>query len=356
PIAGEPDIVSDINESYDIATPASVTITFAAGPNGSLTGPTGQTIFYGGSATPETAVPSAGYHFVNWTGTNGFVATTANPLTVTNVTMDMAITANFAADAVNGVCGTSNGGTFTVIPSTNLCATGTAGSITGTGPWNWTCSGSNGGTSANCSANIQTYTVTFNAGLSGTLTGTTSQTVPYGGSTTPVTAVPDTGFFFFNWTFTFGGFVTPLSNPLTVTNVTANMTVTAHYYAWINGACGSSSGQYLAIAPTTNLCATGTASAVTGTGPWSWTCSGSNGTTASCFTVVQGDANGDGKIDVSDALMVLRIAVGLENATADILAKADVAPLKDGKPAPDGVIDINDALLILKRAVGLVSW
>lgn len=51
----------------------------------------------------------------------------------------------------------------------------------------------------------------------------------------------------------------------------------------VDGACGSAHGQTLAVAPTSNLCAAGTASAVTGSGPWNWTCAGSGGgSTASC--------------------------------------------------------------------------
>jgi uncharacterized repeat protein (TIGR02543 family) len=71
-------------------------VNFIAGTGGSITGTLNQTVPYGGSATAVTAVPAAGYHFVNWTGTGGFVTTTANPLTVTNVTAAMTITANFA--------------------------------------------------------------------------------------------------------------------------------------------------------------------------------------------------------------------------------------------------------------------
>src|SRR6185369_9566002 len=48
---------------------------------------------------PVTAVPATGYHFVNWTGDNGFVTTTTNPLTVNNVTAGQNITANFAIDS-----------------------------------------------------------------------------------------------------------------------------------------------------------------------------------------------------------------------------------------------------------------
>ena len=69
-----------------------------------------------------------------------------------------------------------------------------------------------------------------------------------------------------------------------------------------------------------------------------------------------GDINGDGKVDVTDALLALQIAVGLKNATPDELLEGDVAPLVNGVPAPNGVIDVADAQVILEKAVGLVSW
>lgn len=54
---------------------------------------------------------------------------------------------------VNGVCKTPpNGGTFSTAPTGTLCKTGTATKVTGSGPWKWTCKGSNGGTNASCSA------------------------------------------------------------------------------------------------------------------------------------------------------------------------------------------------------------
>jgi peptidoglycan/xylan/chitin deacetylase (PgdA/CDA1 family) len=53
---------------------------------------------------------------------------------------------------INGQCGSANGQSFTSAPTTNLCSSGTSSSITGSGPWYWTCSGSNGGTKASCLA------------------------------------------------------------------------------------------------------------------------------------------------------------------------------------------------------------
>jgi len=61
---------------------------------------------------------------------------------------------------VNGSCGTSKGGTFAMAPTSGLCATGTASTVTGTGPWNWSCTGLYGGSSASCSAALQVVNMT----------------------------------------------------------------------------------------------------------------------------------------------------------------------------------------------------
>ena len=46
---------------------------------------------------------------------------------------------------------------------------------------------------------INTYTLTYTAGANGTITGDTPQTVNYGADGTAVTAVPDTGYHFVDW-------------------------------------------------------------------------------------------------------------------------------------------------------------
>jgi hypothetical protein len=106
---------------------------------------------------------------------------------------------------VSGYCGTAAAASASK-PAANLCTTGTASTVTGSGPWAWTCAGANGGTAAQCEAALKPPPV--------------------------------------------------------------------------SGACGAASGTYASSLPTTNLCNTGTASTVTGTGPWAWTCAGSNGGTA----------------------------------------------------------------------------
>ena len=55
--------------------------------------------------------------------------------------------------------------------------------------------------------------------------------------------------------------------------------------------------------------------------------------------------------DISDAIKALRIAVGLVTPTADDLLHGDVAPLG----APDGRIDLADALLIMRNVVGTIN-
>ena len=91
-----------VHQDYT-ATLIPLTVNFVAGSGGTLTGTTSQIINYGSDCSPVTAVPASGYHFVNWTGTGGFVVSTANPLTVTGVITDMTITANFAITFVT-VC------------------------------------------------------------------------------------------------------------------------------------------------------------------------------------------------------------------------------------------------------------
>jgi len=203
--------------------------------------------------------------------------------TLGNVTS--ASTVSFMYGVVGGVCGSSNGGTYTTAPTSNLCSVGVATTVTGTGPWDWTCNGANGGSNASCAAGIQTYSISFISGGNGTITGTTPQTINHGSSTASVTAVPAIDYHFVNWTGT-GGFVTTTSNPLTVTNVSAAQTITANFvHDPVNGVCGSANGTTVSTIPSTNLCSSGVASAVAGTGPWSWGCDGQyGGSTASCAT------------------------------------------------------------------------
>jgi hypothetical protein len=68
----------------------------------------------------------------------------------------------------------------------------------------------------------------------------------------------------------------------------------------------------------------------------------------------------DGRVDVGDALVALRVAAGeLAVPPAAQLAfdrHADAAPLVGESPSPDGTFDVGDATVILRRAGGQASW
>ena len=111
----------------------------------------------------------------------------------------------------DGVCGAADGGTFPTAPNTNLCSAGTPTSISGSGPWSWSCIGSNGGASATCSTilNLITYTITVpKAGIgAGTVTsspsgincGSTCAASFTSGTPVTLTATPTVGSTFVGW-------------------------------------------------------------------------------------------------------------------------------------------------------------
>ena len=75
-------------------------------------------------------------------------STTTAPTTATST----ATTTPTTPVAVSGSCGSTNGMTIASSPTLNLCSVGTSSSVSGSGPWTWSCTGSNGGTTASCSA------------------------------------------------------------------------------------------------------------------------------------------------------------------------------------------------------------
>ncbi|QWV94728.1 DUF1566 domain-containing protein [Geomonas oryzisoli] len=299
----------------------SYTLTFTTAGNGSLTGKTNQAVGQNGTSSAVGAVAAPGYHFVNWTGDGGFMTTTANPLTIANVTTALTVTAHFAIDthlvtpasAANGSIAPSLPQTveyqgvtaFSLVPDTGYrvaTATGCGGTLNGatytTGAVTADCTvtvsfapltyavvttSSSGGRidcapgasvtyngTVSCTAHadsgyhivavsvdgahmvlsdptsftypftavsanhdmqavfaVNSYDVIFTAGNNGTLTGAAQQSVPHGGSTTAVTAVPATGYHFLGWTGS--NTFTSAANPLVVDGVTGSMAFTAGF-------------------------------------------------------------------------------------------------------------------------------
>ena len=58
----------------------------------------------------------------------------------------------------------------------------------------------------------------------------------------------------------------------------------------------------------------------------------------------EGDANGDGVVDIMDVIAANKVILGMKELTDALKAAADMDH--------NGMIDSNDSLLILKKVVG----
>ena len=182
------------------------TVTPSAGPNGTISPSTPQTVDYSQTAT-FTVTPNEGYHIALVTGCSGtFVG---NMYTTGLVTNDCTVSASFAINTYTvtptaGPNGTINPSTpqavnynltktFTVTPDTGYhiaLVTGCSGTFVGnmytTGPVTVDCA-------VSASFAIDTYTVTPTAGPNGTINPSTPQAVNYN-QTKTFTVTPDTGY------------------------------------------------------------------------------------------------------------------------------------------------------------------
>ncbi|MBK7001990.1 MAG: DUF1566 domain-containing protein [Rhodoferax sp.] len=157
--------------------------------------------------------------------------------------------------ASNGVCGSSNGSAFTTAPAANLCSTGSASAVTGTGPWYWTCAGLSGGASQSCSATVQgastfALSVSKSGTGSGTITsspagincGTTCSASFNNGTSVTLTAAPATGSSFTGWSGACSGTSTCVVSMSAAQNITASFTATPIPYTLSVTKSGTGSG------------------------------------------------------------------------------------------------------------------
>ncbi|MDE2399779.1 MAG: DUF11 domain-containing protein [Patescibacteria group bacterium] len=214
------------------------TITASSGANGTVT-PTGVTTKDYGSSQVYTITPDSGFHVADVLVDSSSVGVVTT-YTFSNITANHTISATFAANAPDrftltinkagtGDGTTSGSGTYdtgTVVP---ISATPSTGS-TFTG-WGGDADCTDGSVTltadTTCIANftIDTFTLTYTANANGSITGTTPQTVNYGANGTAVTAVPNLGYHFVDWSDT------STTNPRTDTNITANLSVSASFAA-----------------------------------------------------------------------------------------------------------------------------
>jgi hypothetical protein len=207
---------------------------------------------------PTTAVRVLNFKIISYKDITGashaYSSTTSSPVTIYP-----------SANNMNVVCGSANNTIAAAAPTAAaLCLNGTASGFITSNPWAWTCSGANGSI-VNCATlPYQNVTVTGACGAAhGTTVSTISTSGLCGSGTVTSFNTTDTG-----WTWTCSGSTGTVS-----ANCSANRIITS-----ITPICGSANNTIATAAPTANLCAAGTASQLTGSGPWTWTCSGSIGT------------------------------------------------------------------------------
>lgn len=211
--------------SFTVTAPTTHTVTSSVGTGDGTIAPVGAQAVTDGSTITFTLTPDPGWSIDSVTGSCGGTLA-GNDFETDPITGDCDVIANFNMIPVNGTCGVADAGTFTSAPVSDLCAAGTASAVTGAGhPWEWTCAGSAGGSDASCSAQIQTWTLTYQAGANGSITGTAVQTVDDGADGTPVTAAANAGYQFVDWS---DG---ATANPRTDTSVHADLVVTASFAA-----------------------------------------------------------------------------------------------------------------------------
>ncbi|MDO8443474.1 MAG: hypothetical protein Q7S78_00565, partial [Candidatus Azambacteria bacterium] len=136
--------------------------------------------------------------------TNGAI----NPPTCNSCTAPLVWSGSSCVSSVNAVGGSACGASFNTAPTANLCSVGTASAVSGSGPWTWTCAGLYGGSTASCSAGINTYSFNLSKTGSGTITSspagincgsTCSNVFNYGASVTLTPSAPS-GYAFTGWT------------------------------------------------------------------------------------------------------------------------------------------------------------
>ncbi|TCT19847.1 DUF1566 domain-containing protein [Thiobaca trueperi] len=288
-------------DTFDALAP-SHSVTSSAGTGGGIS-PTGAQTINHDATTTFTVTPDTGYSLASVGGTCGGslsgTAYTTNAITGA-CTVEASFTLNsYSVTPSAGANGsispttvqTINHGataTFTVTPNPGYTASvgGTCGgSLSGT---TYTTSAITGACTVEASFTLNSYSVTPSAGANGSISPTTVQTINHG-TTATFTVTPNPGYIA-SVGGTCGG---SLSGTAYTTNaITANCTAAASFN-WmggggpspVNGVCGSAhNGLFHDLPPSTSaLCASGTVSAVTGSGPWTWNCLGfDGGTTASC--------------------------------------------------------------------------
>jgi sugar lactone lactonase YvrE len=385
-IVGYYDDSNNVAHGFVATFPSNVydTMLVSASPNGGGTVSGGGT-FASGSTQTVTAAANSGYTFANWTE-NGIVMSSATNYSFTlnsNVTLVANFTVNPGYYAISVIASpgaggmVSGGGAFVSGSSQTVTATASTG-YTFT---NWTENGSMVSSSpsysftlnsnvnlvAHFTVNPVTYTVTVSAspGAGGTVSGGGTFVL---GSSQTVTATPNSGYLFVNWTQ--NGVLVSASPSYSFTlygnlNLVANFkvnTVPPPTVVWIQPTTSS-----LAITAGTNV--TFSVSAA-GTGPFSyqWQLNGSNLPNGVITTVAGGGGNYPGNggpatntalyepgsvtLDAAGNLFFVdegneRICkVGTNGILTTVAGKGGYGYTGDGGPATNATLNYPDGLAV----------
>ena len=213
----------------------SQTVTYLPG-TGSGTVPTQGNVLTGGTFTVGNGagLTKTGYTFVGWAdGTNNYAPGSTYTMGASNVTL----TANYLINNYALSYTTDGNGSVTGANPQTVDYASNGSAVTATPLAGYTFNSWSDGvltatrTESNVVANVFatarftaiTYTVNYNAGPNGSITGTSPQTVQYAGTTSPVTATPATGYRFTGWS---DGNINATRSDL---NITAGLTVTANF-------------------------------------------------------------------------------------------------------------------------------
>jgi hypothetical protein len=331
-------VASSSNPStYNGSVTFTATVTGAAA-TGTVTFRDGVTVLGSGALSSGTAAVTtsslnAGAHSITaeYGGDANHTGSTSPPLTQTVDVAGQTITfaplpakafgdADFAPGAT-----ASSGLTVTYASSNTAVATIVSGMIHIVSVGTATIIASQGGNSNYAAAPDVTQALTVNRAATTTTVSSSSTSIPLGGSVTLTASITGLGV---TGTVTFSDGATNLGT-VSLSGGTASLT-----------AFSLSAGPHLITAS------------------YSGDTSNAPSVSAALTVVVlsDGDLNGDGVVTVADALKALRIAMGLDATTASDLAHGDVAPLLNGTPQFDGKIDVSDVVLILRKAAGLTAW
>jgi len=238
---------SEVDVKGDVALTAifainSYSLTYKATHGGNVSGAISQSINYNENGSEVTAEADEHYHFVSWS--DGVTTASRQDLTVSD---NIDVTANFAIDSYSVVFdldgkGVRNGGgaLTQTIEYGNSAFPPSVKSDVGYKFESWDRSFSlvTSDITVVAQYSLVNYNASYSAGANGAISGIQNQKVPFGGNSQSVTAVPNSGYSFVNWSDE------SVENPRQDINVIgdidviASFTINSSFKLTVNGGAG----------------------------------------------------------------------------------------------------------------------